>query len=139
MKSSLCRRTFPGSESCANSSSSMEVPEKGWPPGLLLAALNDAPRCICSMFRTLRSVRPGARNRVAQHNCFRDVFHRFAHLLTLTLDFLIRLLFADAQVALQKPLGTLHQSPHPQPLRQLRVLLLQPCHLSLGPYQKTDG
>src|SRR5258708_22384462 len=160
MKSSLCPRTFPGSESCANSSSSMEVPEKAWPPGLLLAALNDTPRCICSMFITaLRSnpssapdhvvlrtpgsapdsIRFGARNGVAQHNCLGDVFHRLSHLLTLALDFLIRLLLADAEIALQKALGPLHQSAYPQPLRQLRVLLFQPGHLSLGTHQETDG
>src|SRR5580698_5731980 len=64
---------------------------------------------------------------IAQHDCFRNLLHRFALLPALPLQSQISLLFIQPQIALQNSLGTLHNFPGLQLFCERGVRLLQPC------------
>lgn len=76
---------------------------------------------------------------VAEDDGFCDFAHGTAFLAALTLDREIRLLFIEAQIALQDALGALYHFARLQLLRERRVRFFEPREFNFGSDQESDG
>src|SRR5690349_19704386 len=76
---------------------------------------------------------------VAEDDRFRNLLLRLAALAALPLNRQVGFFLADAEIALQDPLRAVEHLACFEPLRELRVLTLEPRHLDLGADQEADG